>query len=230
MSGMLGNVTSSIGNALGNSAGSFFSMVFHIGTSKIGYLTLDVLVSESLDLPSEVTKYPVEDGNEDVTDHITAGNEELTISGGIASGSAFGIEFGILCYSKMIDAVDQMRKMHKERKTFTVVTGLGKYEEMAFTKLSLERNNSPQTGGQWLTINASLRKIRKVSLKQADLPPDQVSDGGEGGGKSGNAKGKAGATNKKTGASNANQSPRGTNAYEYLPGRGTRQSTTLPVP
>lgn len=190
MSGFLGEASGFLGEVGGN----LFSMLFHIGTSKIGYLTLDVLVSESLDLPSEVTKYPVESGDEDITDHITSGNEELTISGAIASGSAFGIEFGILCYSKMIDAIDQMRKMHKERKTFTVITGLGKYEEMAFTKLSLDRNNSPQVGGQWLTINATLRKIKKVSLKQADLPPDQV--GGEGGG-SGNAKGKAGATDKK---------------------------------
>ena len=121
-----------------------FSMLFHIGQSKLGYLNLDVLVSESLNLPSEVTKYPVETGDEDITDHITAGNEEITINGAIASGSAFGIEFGLLCYSKMIDAVDQMRKMHKERKTFTVVTGLGKYEDMAFTQLTLDRNNSPQ--------------------------------------------------------------------------------------
>ena len=132
MSGILGGISNSIGSALGNISGSsLFSMFFHIGQSKLGYLSLDVLVSENLDLPSEVTKYPVEDGDEDVSDHITAGNEELTINGAIASGSAFGIEFGILCYSKMIDAVDQLRKMHKERKTFTVVTGLGKYEEMA---------------------------------------------------------------------------------------------------
>lgn len=194
MSGLL----SGIGETLGNSASNLFSMFFHIGQSKIGYLTLDVLVSENIDLPSEVTKYPVEDGDEDVTDHITAGNEELTINGAIAAGSAFGIEFGILCYSKLIDAVDQMRKMHKERKTFTVVTGLGKYDEMAFTKLTLDRNNSPQTGGQWLTINATLRKIRKVSLREADLPPDQVSDGGEGGGGGGSAKGKVGGTDKKS--------------------------------
>ena len=178
-----------------------FSMLFHIGQSKIGYLNLDVLVSESLNLPSDVTKYPVEDGDEDVSDHITAGNEEITINGAIASGSAFGIEFGLLCYSKMIDAVDQMRKMHKERKTFTVVTGLGKYEDMAFTQLTLDRNNSPTLGGQWLTINATLRKIRKVSLKQADLPPDQV--GGDGDGDSTGTKGKVGATEKKAGKSGA---------------------------
>ena len=193
----MSGIISSIGDSLSNVTGSgLLSMFFHIGQSKLGYLSLDILVSENLDLPSEVTKYPVEDGDEDVTDHITAGNEELSINGAIAAGSAFGIEFGILCYSKLIDAVDQLRKMHKERKTFTVVTGLGKYEEMAFTKLSIDRSNNPQTGGQWLTINATLRKIRKVSLKQADLPPDQVSGDGSGG--SSDASGKAGGTDKKS--------------------------------
>ena len=174
-----------------------FSMFFAIGQSKVGYLSLDVLVSESLSLPSKVTEYPVEDGNEDISDHITAGNEELTIAGAIASGSAFGIEFGSLCYSKMIDAIDQLRTMHKERKVITIQTGLGKYEDMAFTALTLERSNSPATGGQWLNINATLRKIRKVALKQADLPPDKASTDPSASG----AKGKTGKTQAKGGSS-----------------------------
>jgi hypothetical protein len=169
-----------------------FSWFFSIGQSKLGYLSLDVLVSENLSLPSKVTEYPVEDGNEDITDHITANNEELTIVGSIASGSAFGMEFGSQCYSKMIDAIDQLRKMHKERKLITIVTGLGKYEDMAFTNLTIDRNNSANLGGQWLTINASLRKIRKVSLKQADLPPDNAAAG---------TKGKTGETAKSSGKS-----------------------------
>jgi hypothetical protein len=172
-----------------------FSMFFQNKQSQLGYLYLDVLVTENLSLPSKVTEYPVEDGNEDISDHITAGNEELTITGAIASGSAFGMEFGSMCYSKMIDAVDQLRTMHKERKTVTVVTGLGKYEDMAFTNLSVDRSNSPQTGGQWLSINATLRKIRKVSLKQADLPPDNAAKTGDG------TNGRTGATNNKSGAS-----------------------------
>lgn len=190
--GGIGNQLSNIGDSIGNISGSgLFSMFFHIGQSKLGMLTLDVLTSENLSLPSEVTKYPVEDGDEDITDHITAGNEEITINGAIASGSILGIEFGLLCYSKMIDAIGQLRTMHKQRTTFTVVTGLGKYEDMAFTNLTIDRNNSPQIGGQWITINATLRKIRKVSLKQADLPPDQTASGGD-------ANGKTGATEKKS--------------------------------
>jgi len=177
-----------------------FSWFFSIGQSKLGYLSLDVLVTENLSLPSKVTEYPVEDGDGDITDHITAGNEELTITGSIASGSAFGMEFGSKCYSKMIDAIDQLRTMHKERKVITIVTGLGKYEDMAFTNLTIDRNNSPQSGGQWLSINASLRKIRKVALKQADLPPDKATtkDG---------ANGKTGKTDKKTGTSGTPSKP-----------------------
>ena len=169
-------------------------MFFQNQQSQLGYLSLDVLVTENLSLPSKVTEYPVEDGNEDISDHITAGNEELTITGAIAAGSSFGMEFGSLCYSKMIDAIDQLRKMHKERKVIKIVTGLGKYEDMAFTNLTVDRSNSPNLGGQWLSINATLRKIRKVSLKEADLPPDNASttDG---------AKGKTGGTEKKSGSS-----------------------------
>ena len=46
-----------------------------------------------------------------------------------------------------------------------------------------------------MTINATLRKIKKVSLKQADLPPDQV--GGDGMVMVTATKGKVGATEKK---------------------------------
>lgn len=213
MSGIISDIGNQISNAVGNiTPSNLFSMFFHIGQSKIGYLTLDVLVTENLDLPSEVTKYPVEDGDEDVTDHITAGNEELTISGAVAAGSALGIEFGLLCYSKLIDAVDQLRKMHKERKTFTVITGLGKYEEMAFTKLTIERTSSG-VGGQWITINATLRKIRKVTLKQADMPPDQVSGDGDG---SGNAKGKSGRTESKTGPAEQSFDPSKKTLGKYI--------------
>jgi hypothetical protein len=189
-----------------------FSMFFQTQLSQIGYLSLDVLVSENITLPSKVTEYPVEDGNEDISDHITAGNEEITINGAISASSSFGMEFGSKCYSKLIDTIDQLRKMHKERKTFTVVTGLGKYEDMAFTNLTIDRNNSPTTGGQWLTINASLRKIRKVSLKQADLPPDNAAAGATKG-KTGKTAAKSGQSGKAAYDPNKSVAVNGNNAY-----------------
>lgn len=148
--------------------------------SYISYLMLDVLVTENLSLPSDVTKYPIEDGSGDLTDHITAHNEEIKISGMISAVTSFGIEFGPLCYSKMIDAVDQMRRMHSARQIVTVITGLGKYENMAFTDMTIDRSNSATTGGQWLTINVGLRKIIKVTLQTASLPPDNAASGVKG--------------------------------------------------
>ena len=182
-------------------------MFFQNQQSQLGALFLDVLVSEQINLPSKVTMYPIETGDGEISDHIVQNQEEITITGAISAGSSqislsgiaqsissggsFGVEFGPLCYSKLINAIDQLRTMHKDRKPITVVTGLGRYEEMAFTTLTLDRSNSNNTGGQWLQINATLRKIKKVTLKQTDLPPEKAS--GQDG-----AKGKTGKTEKKT--------------------------------
>jgi hypothetical protein len=89
--------------------------------------------------------------------------------------------------------------MHKDRQPITVITGLGKYEDMAFTSLSIIRSNSGKDGG-WLTINADLRHIKKVSLKQADLPAEDKA--------APTAKGKTGKTEKPGGQSgNADKPP-----------------------
>lgn len=163
---------------------SVYSFFYPSSISKLGYLSLDVLTTETLKLPMDVTKYPIEDGSGEVTDHITVHNEELTINGKVSAATSFGAEFGSKCYSKLIDAVSQLRKMHTERKEVTIVTGLGKYDQMAFTELSIERSAS-DPGGQWLTISASLRKIKKVAAKKADLPADTNADD-KTGGKTGN--------------------------------------------
>ena len=161
------------------------------GQSKLGVLSLDVLVSENLKLPSDVTKYPVEDGSEDISDHITQNNEEISITASISASKLLSFEFGSDCKTRLIDAVTQLRSMHKDRKPVKVVTGLGQYKDMAFTSMSITRSNS-KNGGHWLDINADLRHIKKVSLKQAQLPPDKAADG---------TKGKAGDTEKHAGPS-----------------------------
>lgn len=182
---------------------SIYSFFYGDKQSQLGYLFLDVLVSEQLNLPSDVTKYPIEDGTGDISDHITQNNEELTINGLISSATSFGVEFnllGNLCHSKMTDAIDQLRKMHKERKEIKITTGIGKYEDMAFTALTVQRSAGDK-GGQWLDINATLRKIKKVKLKKSDLPADGAKD---------DAKGKTGSTEKKSGKSgSSSEAPSG---------------------
>lgn len=178
---------------MSGTTGSSFSLFYQTQLTQLGVLYLDVLTTENLTLPSEVTKYPIEDGTGDVTDHITQNNEELNIVGAVSSASSFGMDFGPLCYSKMIDTVSQLRNMHKARQTITIVTGLGRYTDMAFTNLTVNRQAGDK-GGQWLDINATLRKIKKVTLKKTDLPPDTSS-----------ASGKTGTTEKKSGQSGNSQ-------------------------
>jgi hypothetical protein len=173
-----------------------FSMFFQTQRSTLGALTLDVLLKEELTLPSEVTQYPVEDGGPEISDHITQGTEKLTISGSVSSANSEALEFA-RCSSKMVDALETLRTMHKERATITVVTGLGVYEDMGLNGVIIARNSGVEKGGAWLDVDANLIKVNKVSLETADLPPEQVdpvSDGGK-------TKGKSGSTEKKAGHS-----------------------------
>lgn len=170
------------------------SMFFPQKTT-VGFLSFDILINENIKLPSDVTKYPVEDGTE-ISDHITQLNEEISITGRVSSSEVLSFQFSS-CMSKLIDAIDQMRAMHKAREPITVVTGLGQYTDMAFTSLSVTRSNGSD-GGSWLDINADLRKLKKVALKTTDLPPDKAS---------GSASGKTGKTGDKKGPSGQEKPP-----------------------
>jgi hypothetical protein len=203
MSDFIGGIVDKVSNlSVSGVASDVFSFFSETSKTYVGYLYLDVLTTETLTLPSDVTKYPVEDGNGDVSDHITMNNEELQIEGLISAATSFGMEFGSKCYSKMIDAIDQLRTMHEDRATITVVTGLGQYEDFAFTSLSVTRSSSDK-GGQWLSIKANLRKIKKVSLKKTDLPADTASTTAA----SGSASGKTGQTESRTGRSGESSKP-----------------------
>ncbi len=164
-------------------------MFYGTQRSTLGALTLDVMLREHIGLPSEVTKYPVEDGGPDVSDHITQGNETLEINGSVSATSMQAFEFSS-GPSKLIDAVATLREMHAERQSIKVVTGLGVYEDMAFTGLNITRA-SDEKGGWWIDIEAELIKIVKVKLEEGELPPEQVAPA---------TKGKTGKTEKKGGS------------------------------
>ena len=175
-----------------------FSLLYQTKRSTLGLVSLDVLMSEVLDLPSEVTQYPVEDGGPEISDHITQGNEELQINGSVSHNDVEAFEFGT-CSHKLIDTIEMFRDMHKARKPITVVTGIMMYEDMGFDGVTITRNNSPDRGGNWLEINAKLRKVIKVKLEQADLPPEQnVSSGQKGKAGKTEAKGKFAGTDAKS--------------------------------
>ncbi|WP_424139999.1 phage baseplate protein [Roseomonas chloroacetimidivorans] len=169
--------------------------------SKLGGLILDVLVSEEITLEAEVTRYPVEDGAV-ISDHITQGVETIRISGLVSTADVMAFSYlssAVSLFSdneqpastKLVDAVDMLRSMHKARALVTVSTGQMIYTDMGFTSLRAVRSNSDK-GGNWLEIQAELTKVRKVTLKSAEVPENKAK---------GAARGRAGATNTPAGKS-----------------------------
>lgn len=172
---------------------SFVSMVFGWGGgSNIGVLPLDALISERTSLNSRATEYPVEDGPP-VTDHVVQESELLTVEGwvtaaevsllgGVNALAARGAGHGGGGRSKLIGAKEALRKIHADRLPVTVVTGLDVYVEFVMERCDIDRNNED---GERFSISADFRKIRKVAMRQAVIPPEKVK---------GSVKGKAGAT------------------------------------
>jgi hypothetical protein len=181
----------------------FSFLQFQDRRSKLGGLILDVLVSEEIELEAEVTRYPVEDGTI-ISDHITQGPERLRISGLVSTADVTAFAFVTSAVSllrgedgpgatKLVDAIDLLRSMHKARALVTVSTGQMLYEEMGFTRLKAVRSNGDK-GGNWLQIDAELMKVRKVKLKTAEVPEKPAAKP---------AQGRAGATNTPAGRSSS---------------------------
>lgn len=179
---------------------SFVSLVFGWGGgSSIGVIPLDALISETTELESQATSYAVEDGPP-VTDHIVQDSERLaldgwvtaaeaTLLGGLGRGPAGGPTSLGAGRQKLISAKAALRTIHADRLPITITTGLDVYVDFAMTRCSIGRNSD---GGDKFAITAEFRKIRKVTLRQADIPPEKTS--GSAAGKAGSTKTNAGKT------------------------------------
>jgi len=170
---------------------SFVSLVFGQGfaQSSIGAITLDALLGETTELNSRATEYVVEDGPP-VTDHIVQDSERLQLTGWITAADL--TLFGAGGRTKLVSAKSAMRRIHAERLPVTVTTGLDVYTDMAMESCKIDRSNE----GEYFSVTCGFRKIRKVSLRTADIPPAKVS---------GSAKGKAGKTKTNAGKAGANE-------------------------
>ncbi|CAP41323.1 phage baseplate protein [Bordetella petrii] len=159
---------------------SYVSLVFGQGfaQSSIGAVTLDALLGETTELNSRATEYVVEDGPP-VTDHIVQDSERLQLTGWITAADL--TLFGAQGRTKLVSAKAALRRIHAERLPVAVATGMDVYADMAMETCKIERTNE----GDFFSVQCGFRKIRKVALRMADIPPDKVSAA---------AKGKAGQT------------------------------------
>lgn len=174
---------------------SFTSLVFHHGTGRtsVGAILLDALVEESTKLSSRATSYMVEDGAP-ISDHVVSEAERLSLSGWVTAADT--VLFGGAGRSKLIATKDALRAIHKERLPVVVSTGLDTYTDMVMESCQISRSAK----GEFFNVECDFRKIRKATLRHADIPSEKVK-----GGKGGKAKGKAGAT--KTNAGKATTKP-----------------------
>lgn len=176
---------------------SLMSLLFCTKTS-IGSLELDALLTESTTLSSQITEYPIEDGSV-ISDHITQENETLSIEGVITSaGTLFNLSFG---KAKLIAAKETLRQLHRERALITIVTGLDVYTDFAIESCEISRTAEE---GERYSVSISLRKIKKVSLRTEEIPPEKTS--GRATGKAGKTKQNAGKQAGKQAGNAANQS------------------------
>lgn len=174
---------------------NFVSMIFGWnGGSSIGTLPLDALVNEKTTLTSRATSFAVEDGPP-VTDHVVADSEQLTLDGWVTAadisllGGLRGEALGA-GRSKLIGAKDALRKIHADRLPITITTGLDVYADFVMESCSIGRSNG---AGDRFELSASFKRIRKVTLRQADIPPEKTS---------GSATDKAGTTKANAGKQN----------------------------
>lgn len=165
------------------------------GAMGVAAIELDALLNETTVMSSQITEYPVEDGTI-VSDHITLDSERLTIEGVISgAGSLFGIKAG---KAELINAKETLRELHRTRELITIVTGVDLYEDFAIESCSISRDNEH---GEQYQVGLELRKIKKVTLKTEDMPPEKSGKSTQG--KAGKTKSNAGKA--KTGTPSASQ-------------------------
>lgn len=161
----------------------FLSLLFDLPNQQttIGSVPLDAVLTEDTELSAMVTDYPTEDGSV-VQDHITRQPERLSMSG-VVTGA--GLMFNAGGRSKLIMTKEQFRAINESRTPITIVSGSDVYEDFAMTNAKISRSNV----GEQLAIDCEFKKIRKVQLRTADIPPEKVA-----GTKGEGTKGRAGQT------------------------------------
>lgn len=131
---------------------SAFGSPFVVNT-KVGGIIMDVTLDEDHVYESVITDNPVEDGTV-YSDHIILLPGVLNL---VARVSDAAIAFlGIPKLAQSIDAYRELVQLQAKREPFSVVTGIGDYENMVLQNLSVPRTAQD---GQSLRFNMRLREI-----------------------------------------------------------------------
>lgn len=123
-----------------------------------GFLSFDLVMSESHNMESDVSSHPIEDGSE-VSDHI---HNKMEFGQMTCLISNFTLKRPGLVSNRAQDAFDLLTRLWKKRELFTLTTVLRVYTDIAITSLQVERSSDT---GEALVIAIAFRQVKKVQLK-----------------------------------------------------------------
>lgn len=170
----------------------FIKLIFGGGQSFVGAIPLDALLSETVELNSNVTSYAVEEGAP-INDHIGQESEKLTIIGVVTAARV--TLWGPSGVEKLVSAKEELRRIHATGEVISVVTGIDSYRGYAMETCNIKRDSE---SGMKFDVELGLVKIRKAVTREADVPPEKVKSTSGGG----SPKDKAGPTRQSGGKSN----------------------------
>lgn len=143
--------------------------------SQVGQIEFDVLVEHEVNLSSEVTENPVEDGSP-IHDHIINQAPKLRMVVALALAPVTWYERHGSDPGRIDDAAAKLEEIWNARTPVTVATHSKIYEDMVITDLSIPRK---QQDKKVLNVPIEFTKIRKVQVKTTQLPEALSGRGGE---------------------------------------------------
>lgn len=127
-------------------------------TKQIQDLQIDIVSSETIELPSETTDNPIESGSE-VTDHII--NRPIMLRMICQIGGSTLLNFT----DRKIEGYEALKKLRHDKQPVTVVSGLETFSNMLINNISIDRNLQ----------NASVLQFQ-IEFKQAKIVSSQRVD------------------------------------------------------
>lgn len=143
----------------------------------IGDIPIDVAIVEGHEFPSDVTKFPVEEGAK-ITDNIRIDNEKITLECLVSNAPLESITRLRRAYTKVIAATqtnyaravyDALLAQRGARKPIDITTSLDFFPSMAVTNLSVPRSAGEANGlrftvtAEHIAVVASARGTVRVS-------------------------------------------------------------------
>ena len=151
----------------------FFS---NVPRGKIGSLTIDATINDSVSYASSVTQYPVEEGSF-ISDHITIQPYTVEIRGLISDSPFFipGItensSFLTLNNSRVKNAYEELLALFVKKEPFDVVTGLDVYSDVFFTSFDISRDANT---GKALSFDAKFQQILFATPATVKIPKSNI--------------------------------------------------------